>query len=207
MYIVFRYGNYNPVFFLSVKKKGDLLVSGNADSTVKIWSLTTGQCLSTLSGPNRHMSAVTCLAFNDRYVVSSSDDGTVKLWSLETGEFVRNLLLLDSGGRGGVVWRISMNKNMLVCAVGSRIGVELTKLILLDFDWPPTNFLLSLAAGNSGSGNDVNSSDENDEELAAIANRSLNNDHGHENNSREMSPMNPYMMAMVDNNNDDGEND
>lgn len=133
--------------------KGDILVSGNADSTVKIWSLRTGQCLHTLSGTNRHMSAVTCLAFNDRYVVSSSDDGTVKLWSLETGEFIRNLLALESGGRGGVVWRIAMNKNMLVCAVGSRIGVEETRLILLDFDWPPTNFLLSLADKRATSSN------------------------------------------------------
>jgi F-box/WD-40 domain protein 7 len=106
-----------------------MLVSGNADSTIKIWSLTTGQCLHTLSGTNRHMSAVTCIAYNDRYVVSSSDDGTVKLWSLETGEFVRNLLALESGGRGGVVWRIAMSNNMLVCAVGSRIGVEETKLV------------------------------------------------------------------------------
>ena len=32
-----------------------------------------------------------------------------------------------------------MNRNMLVCAVGSRIGVEDTKLIVLDFDWPPSN--------------------------------------------------------------------
>jgi len=126
--------------------KGDILVSGNADSTVKIWSLKTGDCMHTLSGCNKHMSAVTCLAFNDKFVVSSSDDGTVKLWNLETGEFIRNLLGLDSGGRGGVVWRISMHKNKLVCAVGSRIGVEETKLIVLDFDWPPLNLSSEAAA-------------------------------------------------------------
>ena len=40
--------------------------------------------------------------FNDKFVVSSSDDGTVKLWSVETGEFIRNLLTLESGGRGGI---------------------------------------------------------------------------------------------------------
>jgi WD40 repeat protein len=106
-----------------------MLVSGNADSIIKIWSLVTGQCMHTLSGPNRHMSAVTSLALNDRFAVSSSDDGTVKMWSLETGEFVRNLLALESGGRGGVVWRIAINNNTLVCAVGSRIGVEETKLV------------------------------------------------------------------------------
>ena len=40
--------------------------------------------------------------FNDKFVVSSSDDGTVKLWSVETGDFIRNLLTLESGGRGGI---------------------------------------------------------------------------------------------------------
>ena len=30
--------------------KDNILVSGNADSTVKIWDIITGQCLQTLSG-------------------------------------------------------------------------------------------------------------------------------------------------------------
>ncbi|CAF0742303.1 unnamed protein product [Brachionus calyciflorus] len=136
--------------------KGDILVSGNADSTVKIWSLKTGECLHTLSGCNKHMSAVTCLGFNDKFVVSSSDDGTVKLWNLETGEFIRNLLALESGGRGGVVWRISMHKNKLVCAVGSRIGVEETKLILLDFDWPSASLLNQPVINSNGQARSTN---------------------------------------------------
>ena len=53
-------------------------------------------------GDYKHLSAVTCLMFNEKFVVSSSDDGTVKLWSAETGEFIRNLLTLESGGRGGI---------------------------------------------------------------------------------------------------------
>lgn len=59
-----------------------------------------------LLGPNKHQSAVTCLQFNSRFVITSSDDGTVKLWDVRTGEFIRNLVTLDSGGSGGVVWRI-----------------------------------------------------------------------------------------------------
>lgn len=57
-------------------------------------------------GPNKHQSAVTCLQFNSRFVITSSDDGTVKLWDVRTGEFIRNLVTLESGGSGGVVWRI-----------------------------------------------------------------------------------------------------
>ncbi|KAM7355664.1 F-box and WD-40 domain protein 7 [Cochliomyia hominivorax] len=112
----------------------NILVSGNADSTVKVWDITTGQCLQTLSGSNKHQSAVTCLQFNSRFVVTSSDDGTVKLWDVKTGEFIRNLVSLDSGGSGGVVWRIRANDTKLICAVGSRNGTEETKLMVLDFD-------------------------------------------------------------------------
>ena len=65
--------------------KDNILVSGNADSTVKIWDILSGQCLQTLSGPNKHQSAVTCLQFNNKFVITSSDDGTVKLWDVKTG--------------------------------------------------------------------------------------------------------------------------
>lgn len=66
------------------------------------------------TGPNKHQSAVTCLQFNSRFVITSSDDGTVKLWDVRTGEFIRNLVTLDSGGSGGVVWRIRYDSITLV---------------------------------------------------------------------------------------------
>ena len=34
------------------------------------------------------------------------------------------------------MWRISITKNKLICAVGSRMGTEDTKLLVFDFDWP-----------------------------------------------------------------------
>jgi len=114
--------------------KCNYLVSGNADSTVKIWDIVSGRCLHTLSGPNKHQSAVTSLHFNTKFVVTSSDDGSVKLWDMRTGEFIRDLVELDSGGSGGVVWRVKCNEKKLVCAVGSRNGTEETKLVVLDFD-------------------------------------------------------------------------
>lgn len=117
--------------------RNNILVSGNADSTVKVWDIVSGQCLQTLSGPNKHQSAVTCLQFNSRFVITSSDDGTVKLWDVKTGEFVRNLVALESGGAGGVVWRIRASETKLVCAVGSRNGTEETKVLVLDFDVDP----------------------------------------------------------------------
>ncbi|XP_010863387.1 F-box/WD repeat-containing protein 7 isoform X1 [Esox lucius] len=114
--------------------KNNILVSGNADSTVRVWDIRSGQCLHTLQGPHKHQSAVTCLQFSRSLVMSSSDDGTVKLWSLVTGEWLRDLVALQSGGSGGVVWRIRASNTRLVAAVGSRNGTEETKLMVLDFD-------------------------------------------------------------------------
>lgn len=37
------------------------------------------------AGPHKHQSAVTCLQFNEKFVITSSDDGTVKLWDVNTG--------------------------------------------------------------------------------------------------------------------------
>ena len=55
-------------------------------------------------------------------------------WKKKIGEFIRNLVSLESGGSGGVVWRIRADETRLVCAVGSRNGTEETKLLVLDFD-------------------------------------------------------------------------
>ncbi|PIO15960.1 hypothetical protein AB205_0186000, partial [Aquarana catesbeiana] len=147
-----------------VQYDGRRVVSGAYDFMVKVWDPETETCLHTLQGhtnrvyslqkcplvmrrirflavigyailgPNKHQSAVTCLQFNKNFVITSSDDGTVKLWDLKTGEFIRNLVTLESGGSGGVVWRIRASNTKLVCAVGSRNGTEETKLLVLDFD-------------------------------------------------------------------------
>ena len=116
------------------------IVCSNVDSTnynladPKPWFLTSNEIPWFCLGPNKHQSAVTCLQFNKNFVITSSDDGTVKLWDLKTGEFIRNLVTLESGGSGGVVWRIRASNTKLVCAVGSRNGTEETKLLVLDFD-------------------------------------------------------------------------
>ena len=61
----------------------------------------------------------------------------LKLSFFPPGEFLRDLVALESGGSGGVVWRIRANQTKLVCAVGSRNGTEETKLLVLDFDVAP----------------------------------------------------------------------
>ena len=66
------------------------------------------------------------------------------LFILYSGEFIRDLVALESGGSGGVVWRIRANATKLVCAVGSRNGTEETKLLVLDFDVSDSNKWISV---------------------------------------------------------------
>ncbi len=84
-------------------------------------------------------------------MITSSDDGTVKIWDLRTGDFLRNLVALDSGGSGGVVWRVRCSNTKLVCAVGSRNGTEETKLLVLDFDVSEDSANSTNSAGSAAS--------------------------------------------------------
>ena len=53
---------------------------------------------------------------------------------IDIHDFQHNYDFLDSRRNGGVVWRIKASESKLVCAVGSRNGTEMTKLLVLDFD-------------------------------------------------------------------------
>lgn len=116
--------------------KGNLLVSANADSFCKVWNIKTGKCLQTLEGDKKHTSAITSVYFNNRHIITSSDDGTVKLWDLSNGEFIRDLVVLPSASKGGVVWRFRASYTKLICAVGSRssLQTEDPHLLVLDFN-------------------------------------------------------------------------
>lgn len=115
--------------------EGNRLVSCNADATVRIWDLNTGKCVHTLIG--RHVSAITGMAhIGYGLLATASDDGTAKLWDVENGTYVTNLLRMKSAGKGGCVWRIRADETTLVCAVGSRNGLEDTKLMLVGYDAP-----------------------------------------------------------------------
>ncbi|KAH8894972.1 hypothetical protein GQ53DRAFT_779789 [Thozetella sp. PMI_491] len=68
----------------------DILVSGGCDRDVRVWDLTTGQCLHTLRG---HTSTVRCLKMSDaNTAISGSRDTTLRVWDIQSG-VCRNLLV------------------------------------------------------------------------------------------------------------------
>ncbi|MEL6931340.1 MAG: hypothetical protein AAFO95_22360, partial [Cyanobacteria bacterium J06600_6] len=71
--------------------------SGSCDRTVKLWSVTTGECLQTFSG---HTSWVWSVAFSPdgQTIASGSQDESIKLWNIATdrcAQTFRNQRLLE----------------------------------------------------------------------------------------------------------------
>ena len=61
----------------------DEIITGSNDSTLRVWSLSSGECQAVYDG---HMSSVLCLVLtcDGESVISGSEDKTVKAWHLKT---------------------------------------------------------------------------------------------------------------------------
>lgn len=71
------------IYALAFLPNQNILISGSADWTIKIWDLSTNQVIKTLEG---HQGSIRALAVSPdgRTLVSGSTDGTVRVWDLKT---------------------------------------------------------------------------------------------------------------------------
>merc|ERR1711988_1856997 len=74
---------------------GNTLLSGSADSTLRVWDAAKGECVGVLDG---HTGGVVCLCRLDRLgihprVVSGGMDGTLRVWNVEANRGVELAVL------------------------------------------------------------------------------------------------------------------
>ncbi|MHC5733241.1 MAG: WD40 repeat domain-containing protein, partial [Nostoc sp.] len=69
---------------------GKTLASGSGDNTIKLWDVSTGKAIKTLTG---HSSTVNSVGFSPdgKTLASGSGDNTIKLWDVSTGKAIKTL--------------------------------------------------------------------------------------------------------------------
>ncbi|MDF5733059.1 MAG: serine/threonine protein kinase [Rhizonema sp. PD38] len=102
----------NSMLSLAISSDSKTIVS-NSDNTIKLWSVATGQEISTLNG---HTDRVNVLAISPdgATLVSGSDDKTVKLWNLATGQEIGSL-----EGHSNSVHALAFSRDGAMLADGS----------------------------------------------------------------------------------------
>jgi WD40 repeat protein len=81
-------GHSDYVHSVSMSADGRYALSGSSDRTMKLWEVSTGQCLSTFEGHSDLVLSV-CLSADGKYALSGSSDNTLKLWNIKSGQCTR----------------------------------------------------------------------------------------------------------------------
>lgn len=102
------FGHTNSV--RAIAAYGDTLVSGSYDTFVRVWKISTGECLHRLHG---HSSKVYSVVLDNKRnrCISGSMDNMVKVWSLESGTCLFNL-----DGHTSLVGLLDLRDDHLVSA-------------------------------------------------------------------------------------------
>lgn len=94
----------------AIAARGDTLVSGSYDCTVRVWKISTGEAIHWLQGHNYKVYSVV-LDHKRNRCISGSMDNLVKIWSLETGAVLYNL-----EGHSSLVGLLDLHSDRLVSA-------------------------------------------------------------------------------------------
>jgi WD40 repeat protein/serine/threonine protein kinase len=81
-------GHSNSVSSVCISKDGRWALSGSADTTLRLWDISTGQCVRVFHGHNNYVSSVSMSA-DGRLALSGSSDNTLQLWEVATGRRMR----------------------------------------------------------------------------------------------------------------------
>jgi WD40 repeat protein len=123
---------------LAITPDGRLAVSASWDKTLKVWDLTTGDCLHTLEGHTNRVPGVATTQ-DGRYAVSAAWDKTLKIWDLETGACLASFSGESAMGESGVKCA-GITSDGLTIVAGDHGGA----VYFLHFENAPINPLITI---------------------------------------------------------------
>lgn len=98
-------GHKLPVLCLDISSDGNLLISGSADKTIKIWGLDFGDCHKSLFAHDDSVTGI-CFVPETHYAFSCSKDKRIRYWDIDRFE-----LLMDIGSHHANIWALVINKD------------------------------------------------------------------------------------------------
>lgn len=102
-------GHVLPIRCIAVSRDGKFAATGAEDRTVKVWDLSTGKEIATLTGAAEPVNAVGFVGPNE--VIATGDDGRVRWWTVSPAKEVRTAptgkafnMTVAADGKAAVVW-------------------------------------------------------------------------------------------------------
>ncbi len=134
------FGEHNhDINTLGFSPDSTLLASGSGDTTIKIWNVSSGTLVKTLT---EHTDAVNSvkISLNGQILASASDDSSIILWNVSSGAVIRTL-----NGHNRRVWSVDFsNDGRLVSGEGEY-----------DRYFPPRNHNASIKIWDVSTGNEI----------------------------------------------------
>ncbi|KII64692.1 WD repeat-containing protein 3 [Thelohanellus kitauei] len=130
-YCLTLYGHKLPVNCIDISSDNEIIVTGSADNSVKIWGLTFGDCRKSI---HAHSSSINCLKFvpETHYFFSCSSDSSIKYWD---GDTFQNILELKRHGKSVPSFALNSDGDLLIsiskdCSI--RIWEKIEELMVPD---------------------------------------------------------------------------
>jgi pleiotropic regulator 1 len=107
-------GHANTVSAIQCQAADPQIITGSSDSTVKLWDLAAGKCMTTLT---HHKKGIRAVAINhSNFTFSTASTGSIRQWNSPNGDLIQNLDKQKS-----VINTLSINQDQVMVSGGKPI--------------------------------------------------------------------------------------